>query len=66
MAAPSRGGVPTAPALLTPALLPVKITPEPKDTSAPAEPPHSDTIEIEVGGDYRDAYESGGRTDHDG
>jgi transposase len=46
-------GVPTALALSTPALVPVTITPEPEDKAAPAEPAHSDTIEIEVGGDCR-------------
>lgn len=35
-----------------PTLVPVAITPEPKDKSAPA-PTHSETIEIEVGGDCR-------------
>jgi len=37
----------------TPALLPVTITPEPETKAAPAEPAHSDTIEIEIGGDCR-------------
>jgi transposase len=35
------------------ALVPVTITPEPEDKAPPAEPAHSDTIEIEVGGDCR-------------
>jgi len=39
--------------LATPALLPVTITPEPETKAAPAEPAHSDTIEIEIGGDCR-------------
>ena len=43
-------GVSTAPALSTPALVPVTITPEPEGKPAPAA---SDTIEIEVGGDCR-------------
>lgn len=37
----------------TPALVAVTITPEPETKAAPAEPAHSDTIEIEVGGDCR-------------
>jgi transposase len=41
-----------------PALVPVTITPEP-DKAAPAEPAHSDTIEIEVGGDCRVRVGSG-------
>mgnify|MGYP001460847327 CR=1 FL=1 len=36
----------------TPALVPVTITPEP-DNAEPAEPAHSGTIEIDVGGDCR-------------
>lgn len=36
-----------------PALVPVTITPEPEDQAPPTEPAHSDTIEIEVGGDCR-------------
>jgi transposase-like protein len=34
-------------------LVPVTITPEPEDKAAPAQQAHSDTIEIEVGGDCR-------------
>lgn len=34
-------------------LVPVMITPEPEDKAAPAQQAHSDTIEIEVGGDCR-------------
>jgi transposase len=34
-------------------LMPVTITPEPGDKAASAQPAHSDTIEIEVGGDCR-------------
>jgi transposase len=34
-------------------LVPVTITPEPEDKAAPAQQVHSDTIEIEVGGDCR-------------
>ena len=45
--------VPTALALSTPALVPVTITPEPEDKAAPSERPHSDMIEIEVGGHCR-------------
>ena len=37
----------------TPALVPVTITPEPEPKAVSAEPAHSDTIEIEVGGDCR-------------
>jgi transposase len=36
-----------------PSLVPVTITPEPEDKATPARPAHSDTIEIEVGGDCR-------------
>lgn len=39
--------------VVTPALVPVTITPESEDKAPPAEPAHSDTIEIEVGGDCR-------------
>ncbi len=34
-------------------LIPVTITPEPEDKAPPAQPAHSDIIEIEVGGDCR-------------
>ena len=34
-------------------LVPVTITPEPEDKAAPAQPAHSDIIEIEVGQDCR-------------
>jgi len=43
----------SAAAASTAALVPVTITPEPEGKVATAEPAHSDTIEIEVGGDCR-------------
>jgi transposase len=42
-----------AAAATPPVLVPVTITPEPEVKAAPAEPAHSDTIEIEIGVDCR-------------
>ena len=46
-------GLTSSSSSLSSGLIPVTITPEPGDKAPPAQPAHSDIIEIEIGGDCR-------------